>query len=350
MSFGSDNWAGAADWVMAVLAEANDGQAPAYGGDAWTARAEAAIGQWFEHDVAVMFVATGTAANSLSLAIYSKPGGAVISHVDAHLARDEAGAPQLFAPGTQLDTMDGAHGRIAPADLAARLACYKPGDVHFGRPTVVSITNVNEIGQCYGPAEVAEIAAVARTSDCALHMDGARFANALAFTGASPADLTWRAGVDIMSLGFTKTGGWAAEAIVMFDPSMREDAGYRQMQAAQLFSKNRFASAQFVALLQDGHVMELAGHANRMAEQIALVIDTSDRAVLVLPPQSNEVFAYVSPEGAARIKAAGIAYAPYRFRSAFLPAPPQEDWTLCRFVANFRTRDEEIASLAAALG
>ncbi|WMS41299.1 beta-eliminating lyase-related protein [Acuticoccus sp. MNP-M23] len=349
MSFGSDNWAGAADAVMATLAEANDGQAPAYGDDAWTGRACDLLRQWFERDVSVFFVSTGTAANSLALALYSKPGGAVMCHVDAHLARDEAGGPLLFAPGTQLDVLDGAAGRITTEGLSARLAQYPPGVVHHGRPAVVSITNVNEIGQCYTAADIAELAALAHGRDCALHMDGARFANALAHTGAAPADITWRAGVDVLSLGFTKTGGWAAEAVVLFDTALREDAAYRHKQAAQLFSKNRFASAQFVALLRDNHVLGLAGHANAMAARIATTLEASGAASLVMPTQSNEVFAFVSPEAVARLNAAGIVCAPYGFRSAFIPEPPQDGWELRRFVASFRTSDGEIDALAKAL-
>ncbi len=349
MSFGSDNWAGASDRVMATLAEANDGQAPAYGNDVWTGRACDLLSRWFERDVAVVFVSTGTAANSLALALYSKPGGAVICHTDAHLARDEAGAPLLFAPGTQLDVVDGPNGRVTTEGVAKRLSQYTPGVVHYGRPAVVSITNVNEMGQCYALQDIAELAALAHGRDCALHMDGARFANALAHTGASPADLTWRAGVDVMSLGFTKTGGWAAEAVVLFDPAMREEALYRHKQAAQLFSKNRFAGAQFVALLEDNHVMDLAGHANAAAAKVAATLEASGAASLVLPTQSNEVFAFVSPDALARLDAAGIVCAPFGFRTAYLPDAPHDGWELRRFVASFRTDDGEIDALAKAL-
>lgn len=351
MSFGSDNWAGASDRVMAALAEANEGVAPAYGNDAWTGRAHDILSDQFERDVAAFFVATGSAANSLALASVSRPGGVVFCHTDAHAAHDEAGAPLLFAPGTQIELVDGPDGRIDPKALAARLAGFAPGDVHRGRPAAVSITNVNELGQCYSTADVAEIAAIARKRGCAVHMDGARFVNALAHTGASPADLTWRAGVDIMSLGLTKAGAWCAEAVILFNPALREEFAYRHKQGAQLFSKNRFAAAQFVALLEDNHGRTLAAHANRMGQAVADAINASDDAQLLLAPQANEVFAFLSPAAAGRLREAKIAFAaPWHRRSAHATEPPAPDWTLSRFVASFRTTDAEVAALAQALG
>ena len=167
MSFGSDNWAGASPRVMEVLAEANSELAPAYGNDHWTGRARDILSDQFEKDVAAFFVGTGSAANSLALGAFARPGGIVIAHTDAHLARDEAGAPLLFSPGMQIDVIDGPEGRICPKALAARLKNYGERDVHRGRPVAVSITNVNEIGQCYSTADVAEIAAIARRRGCA---------------------------------------------------------------------------------------------------------------------------------------------------------------------------------------
>jgi len=349
LSFASDNWAGASDRVMAAIAEANRGSAPAYGNDLWTGRAIDRLADFFERDVAAFFVGTGSAANALAVASYARAGGIVLCHVDAHLARDEAGAPHLFSPGTALDTVDGPQGRIAPDALSARLNDYPPGVVHHGRPTMVSITNINEIGQCYTASDVAEIAAVAKHRGCTVHMDGARFVNALAHTGSSPADLTWRAGVDVLSLGLTKTGGWCAEAVVFFDPSQREDAAYRHKQAAQLLSKNRFAAAQVVALLEDGHALALASHANRMGASLAAVIEASEEAALLHPPQSNEVFAYLSPGARTRLKDANIVVAPWSSRSAHLPSAPADGWSLCRFVASFRTVEEDVAAVAGAL-
>lgn len=348
--FASDNWAGAADAVMRTLAEANEDLAPAYGADRWTGRAQDLLAGFFERDVAVVFVSTGSAANALALASYGKPGGVVLAHIDAHILRDEAAAPAFFSAGNVIDPVDGPAGKIDPDALAGTLAGYAPGVVHFGRPVAVSLTNVNEIGQTYTPAEVGRIAAIAKSRGLAVHMDGARFANAVVHSGATPADLTWRAGVDVLSLGLTKTGGWCAEAVVFFDLSMKEDVLYRHKQTAQLLSKNRFMAAQFCALLDGHHVLGLAAHANGMASALAEVLAASGEAVLLHPPASNEIFAWLSPAGVARIEAAGVVAHPWVSHSAHLPAAPAAGWQLRRFVASFRTTTQEVGAVADALG
>jgi threonine aldolase len=299
--------------------------------------------------VAAVFVATGSAANALCLSTVFRAAGVVYCAMDAHIARDEAGAPVLFAPGMTLHPVDGPGGRIDPDALAAALDYYPAGVVHHGRPVAVSLTNVNEFGQSYTPDETAAVAEVARRRGLAVHLDGARFANALAFTGASPADLTWRAGVDALSLGLTKTGGWCAEVAVFFDTALAEEAAYRHKQAAQLFSKNRFAAAQVCALLEDGHALALASRANAMGAALADAVEAAPDAALVLPPQSNEVFAWLSPAAAERLAAAGVtvgAWAPHTRR---LPPPPDPAWTMARFVASFRTAQDEVDRFAAAL-
>lgn len=349
MTFASDNWAGASPRVMEALAEANEGDAPAYGGDAVTDRATAMLADYFERDVTAFFVATGSAANALCLSAFSRPAGVVFCAMDAHIARDEAGAPLLFAPGQSLHPVEGPGGRIGPSELAEALGYYPEGVVHHGQAAAVSLTNVNEFGQCYTPDETAAVAGVAKGRGLRVHLDGARFSNALAWTGASPADLTWRAGVDAVSLGLTKTGGWCAEVAVFFDGALAADAAYRHKQAAQLFSKNRFAAAQVVALLSDGHALALAAHANAVGARLAEAVEAAEGAALVHPTQSNEVFAYLSPAASARLEAAGFpvrAWAPHTRR---LPPPPDPSWTMARFVASFRSTEEEVARFAAAL-
>jgi threonine aldolase len=269
--------------------------------------------------------------------------------MDAHIARDEAGAPLLFAPGQSLHPVDGPGGRIAPDALAAALAYYPPGVVHHGQAAAVSLTNVNEFGQCYTPQETAAVAQVAKERGLRVHLDGARFSNALAFTGASPADLTWRAGVDALSLGLTKTGGWCAELAVFFDEAVATDAAYRHKQAAQLFSKNRFAAAQVIALLEDGHALSLAAHANAMGARLAAAVEAAEDAAAVLPPQSNELFAYLSPAAAARLEAAGFPVRVWPPHTGRLPPPPDPSWIMARFVASFRSTEEEVDRFSAAL-
>ncbi|MEM7696577.1 MAG: beta-eliminating lyase-related protein [Pseudomonadota bacterium] len=349
MSFGSDNWAGMSEDVLETLREANAGAAPAYGADPWTGRALDLLRTFFERDVTAIFVSTGSAANALALASHHKPGGVTLCHVDAHIVRDEAGAPNLFAHGLQIDTLDGPMGRIEAGALGDRLATFPDGVVFHGRPTAVSITNVNEIGQCYGPSEIAAIAAVAKARGAALHMDGARFLNAVATLGVSPAALTWRAGVDVLSLGLTKTGGLAAEAVVFFDDRLREDVLFRQKQAAQLFSKNRFAAAQFVALLSNAHGLDLARHANAAGARIAQILEASPDAAPIARPAANMVFAHVTQRGLAALDAAGIVTAPWSTRSQLTPANPFHDGGLRRFAASFLTDDAALTALERAL-
>jgi threonine aldolase len=335
--------------VVEALAQANAGDAPAYGGDAFTARAKAMLADYFERDVTAFFVATGSAANALCLSAFSRPAGVVFCAMDAHIARDEAGAPLLFAPGQSLHPVEGPAGRIDPAALSEALDYYPPGVVHHGQGAAVSLTNVNEFGQSYTPDQTAAVAEVAKARGCRVHLDGARFSNALAWTGAAPADLTWRAGVDAVSLGLTKTGGWCAEVAVFFDGAIAADAMYRHKQAAQLFSKNRFAAAQVTALLQDGHARDLAAHANAMGARLADAVDAAESAALVLRPQSNEVFVYLSPDASERLEAAGFPVRAWMPHTRRLPPPPDPSWTMARFVASFRSTEEEVSRFAAAL-
>ena len=349
MTFASDNWAGASDAVMAALAAANEGDAPAYGGDALTEQATALLAEAFEREVTAFFVATGSAANALCLSAFSRPAGVVFCASDAHVARDEAGAPLMFAPGSTLHPVDGPGGRMAPEALEDALAYYPPGVVHHGQAAALTLTNVNEFGQCYTPEETAALAAIGKAHGLKVHLDGARFSNALAYTGATPADLTWRAGVDAVSLGLTKTGGWCAEVAVFFDPSLAADVAYRHKQSAQLFSKNRFAAAQVVALLKDGHAVSLAARANAMAAKLAGAVEAASDAALVLQPQSNEVFAYLAPQAIARLEAAGIPVRVWLAHTERLPPPPDPGWSMARFVASFRSTEADVARFAEAL-
>ncbi|MCF3935799.1 beta-eliminating lyase-related protein [Acuticoccus sp. M5D2P5] len=349
MTFASDNWAGACDKVMEALAAVNTGLAPSYGADPATAQAREALSAYFEKEVAAFFVSTGSAANALAVASYSRPGGVVFCHVDAHLSRDEAGAPALAAPGLALDLLDGPRGMIDPDAFRRRLSAYPEGVVHHGQPALVSLTNVNEIGQCYGPREVSEIAMIAKERGMAVHMDGARFSNAIAHLGVTPAELTWRAGVDVLSLGLTKAGAWCAEVVVFFDPAMRRDVSYRHKQYAQLLSKNRFVAAQVSAMLKDKLAINLARHANRMASAVAEVLSASGKAQLVYSPQSNEVFAYLSPAALDALVEVGIKTGGWMSDSKTLPGPRSPDWTMQRFVASFRTTDTDVALLKDAL-
>ena len=292
VNFNSDNVAGAAPEILAALAAANHGAVASYGEDPITARLEASFRDLFEHDVAVFPVATGTAANALCLAACVPPWGVTFCHREAHIACDECGAPEFYSGGAKLALLDGAHGKLAPATLADALATGGAGVVHHAQPAAVSLSQATECGAVYQPAELAALAEIAHAHGCKLHVDGARFANALVTLGCSPADASWRAGIDLLSFGATKNGALAAEAIVVFDPALAETIGYRRKRAGHLFSKMRFLSAQLDAYLEDELWLRNARHANAMASRMAAGLSALDNrgVALVHPVEANELF------------------------------------------------------------
>ena len=293
MNFASDNWAGASERVIAALVEAARRGGPAYGGDPLTAAVTKRFSEIFERDVAVFFVATGTAANALALGHYGRPGSVAFCHRQAHVLVDEPGSTELFGSGMRLIGLDGVAGKIEPTTLGEALGRFCEGNVHHGQPAAVSLTELTELGATYQPDEVAAIVEVARGRRMAVHMDGARFAGAVAALGCAPADLTWRAGVDVLSFGGTKNGCIAAEAVVFFDPSAAVGFALARQRAGHAFSKNWFVAAQFAAYLADGHWLDLARHANAMAARLAAVLKILPAVRLAVEPAANEVFAVV---------------------------------------------------------
>jgi len=340
MIFASDNWAGASEKVIAAVAEAARKGGPAYGGDPLTKVVEARFAEVFECDVAVFFVATGTAANALALSVFARPGGYVLAHRDAHVIADEPGSTELFGGGLRLVGLDGEGGRIAPETFDAALA--GGANPHFGEPVAVSLSEVTELGTAYRPEAVAAIARSAKARGLGVHMDGARFAGAVAGLGLAPADLTWRAGVDVLSFGGTKNGCLAADAVVFFDRGLARHFGLARQRAGHTFSKSWFVAAQLAAWLDGEHWLDLARHANRAAARIAEAIRGSGHSRLAVEPDANEVFA-ILPNGLdARLKAAGALYHPWS--AAVLPPAerPGPDEVLVRLVTSFQTRDEEV--------
>jgi len=342
MNFASDNWAGVSDIIAAALAKAGDGFVPAYGGDPLTAKVSERFCEIFEREVAVFFVATGSAANALALSAVTPPGGVVFCHDDAHIAVDECNGPEFFAGGGKLVTVPGVAGKMTPDALRAALDRFPDGDVHHGRVAAVSVSQATEAGTAYSPAEVAEICAVARERGAATHMDGARFANALVAVGARPAEVTWKAGIDMLSFGGTKNGCWCAEAVIFFDPQKARDFAFIRKRAGHLFSKSRFIAAQFDAYLADDHWLELARHANAAAARLTDGINASANGRLGWPSQSNEVFAILDDTAIDRLRAAGASLHPWP--AGVLPETdrPKPGETLVRLVTNFRTSADEI--------
>jgi threonine aldolase len=348
MRFGSDNWAGASDKVMQALMAANADLVPAYGGDAITARLERRMSELFEREVAVLLVATGTAANSLATTGFCPPHGAIVAHQNAHLANDECGAPEFFGSNKMIN-LPGARAKIDPSALEVLLA-RPPRGVHHVVPSVLTVTQATELGTVYSVAEIAVLSELAKSKGLTVHMDGARLANAIATLQCSPADITWKAGVDVLSFGATKGGCLIAEAIILFDPSHAERFGYLRKRSGQLVSKHRALSAQFDAWLDDGHWLDLARHANAMATRLAAGINQSNAARINWQPEANELFVYLADEVAQRLQAEGGQF--YDWDTDGLPAEdmPGHDETLYRFVTSFRTTEDEVDQFLRVLG
>jgi len=247
--FKSDNTAAIAPELLAAISAANDGYASGYGDDAWSRRLDARYTQLFEHDVRVFPVISGTAANALALATLVPPYGAVLTHSEAHIVRDECGAPEFMSGGARLILIDGPGAKLTPQSIERTLAA-NPTAVHTVQPRAVSITQATELGTVYTPAEVRALADCAHANGLALHMDGARFANAVAALGCAPADVTARAGVDVLSFGASKNGAMSAEAVVFFDTTRVADFELRRKRAGHLISKMRYVSAQLLAYVE----------------------------------------------------------------------------------------------------
>jgi len=312
MFFASDNTSGATPEVMRALIRANDGYARGYGGDEITARVTAQLREVFDApDAAVHLVATGTAANALALATHTQPWQAVFCHRHAHIAEDECGAPEFFTNGAKLALVDGPHGKMTPDTLAQALGTTGESGVHGVQRGILSITNVTEAGTVYTPSEISALTALAKSHGIPSHLDGARFANALVATGASPAQMTWQAGIDVVSFGGTKNGCLGAEAVVIFDPARDWEFQLRRKRAGHLISKNRYLAAQMEGYLTDGAWLHHAAHANAMGTLLADGLARLNSVHQRHPVQANMMF----PEWAAgthdRLKAAGAAYYPY---------------------------------------
>jgi threonine aldolase len=347
MFFASDNWTGASAKVMQALAHvaASPPQA-AYGQDEHTARATHLVREVFEApDAQVFFLASGTAANAMALAHITPPWGGVFCHREAHINGSECGAAEFYG-GLKLIGLPGIGAKLTHETLDEAVGRLRIGDAHSSQPGTLSITNLTECGLVYDAGEVAELSAVARRHGMAVHMDGARFANAVASLNQTPANLTWRAGVDVLSLGATKNGALIAEALVVFDPARASGLGYRRMRAGHLISKHRVIAAQFEAWLGDGHWLDLARHANAMAAKLAEGFAKAGVA-LAWTPAGNEVFPALTPEQDARLKAAGALYYPWPAAEPAHPLPAGT--TVMRFVTSFQTSEEEVAGMLRAI-
>ena len=337
MNFASDNTAGIAPAILDALAEANRGYARGYGNDDWTLAAERKLAEIFEREVAVFLVPTGTAANALALAQVSPPWGVVFCHADSHIATDECGAPEFFGHGLKLVGLAGDGAKIAPDTLKAALAGYGGHSPHQMVPAALSITQASEAGTIYRSGEIAALAEIAHARALAVHMDGARFANALVRLNASPAEMTWRSGVDVLSFGATKGGALAAEAVVVFEPARAAFMGERRKRAGHLLSKHRFIAAQFLAYLAEDRWLTLARHANAMADRLAATLTTVGLKP-VWPVEANLIFVVLPRALDAKLQAAGATYYVRSSESLDVGA----DNVLVRLVTSFATEQSDI--------
>ena len=330
MRFFSDNAAPAHPKVLEAIAEANRLDT-AYDGDEWSRRLDGAFSDLFGTQVRAFWVTTGTAANCLALAALCPPYRAILCHRDAHIEVDEAGAPGFFTGGAKLILLDSEGAKISPA--AVREACDAiRNDVHQVQPAAISITNATEYGLVYRASEVAALGDVAKERGLALHMDGARIANALVSTGASLADLTWRAGVDALSFGFVKNGGLNAEALILFRTDLADEIAVRRKRAGHLLSKGRYLAAQLLAMLDGDLWLENARASNAAAQKLAQAAPRR----LVYPVEANEIFLKITSEEAQRLR---------DMRFDFYDWGPGQ----IRLVTSWDQQGSELESLAAAI-
>ncbi len=292
--FGSDNYSGICPEVLEALVASNEDSALAYGDDAYTQRISDKIREIFEHVCEVYFVFNGTAANALSLAAMCQSYHSVICHELAHIETDECGAPEFASNGSKLLLASGENGKLNPTNIEE--LATKRTDIHYPKPKVISITQSNEVGAVYTLEEIRAIKKVAEKFDLHIHMDGARFANALVSLGCTPAEMTWKAGVDVLSFGGTKNGMAFGEAVVFFNKTLAEDFEYRVKQAGQLASKMRFISAQWLGLLENDVWLKNATHANETAAHFANSIEKIADVHIMFPVHANEVFVKLKPE------------------------------------------------------
>jgi threonine aldolase len=336
LDFGSENTAPVHPAFVAAVTAANTGFATNFEDEAWTERATRSLREFFEHDRLNAFtVTTGTAANAIALGSMVPPYGTTLCHWDAHIETDECGAPEMFTFGARQIPLPGEHGKLSPHALAQHLARARIGVVHSLQPAALSLTNLTEAGTAYGAEEIAELTAIARRYGLGVHMDGARFANAVAATGATPAEMSWKAGVDVLTLGTTKSGSFGVETIVSFEPKYDKALAFLRKRSGHLTPKTRFLGAQLQAYIDDDLWLKNARHANAMARRLGDGFGALPGATLVHPVQGNEVFVGLPEAVTERLVAAGC-----KFQRDWRPEPHHH-----RFVCSWATKAEQVDEL-----
>ena len=332
--FLSDNTASVSPEILEALQAVNHGLEHAYGEDPWSQRLDQVFAEFFETEVRTFTVATGTAANALALATVTPPYGAIFAHEEAHVLRDECSAPEFFSDGARLISLSGEHGKIS-TDSLMRALQWNPPTVHTVQPAAVTLTQASEFGTVYQAAEIKALADIAHQRQLAVHMDGARFANALVTLGCHPSAITWRAGVDVLSFGATKNGALGAEAVVFFDIARVADFELRRKRAGHLVSKARYAAAQLLAYIESGLWQRNAQRTNQLAQRIG----AAAAARLLAPVEANEIFVALGDEGKREVREAGIEF--YDWGAQHSGA--------ARFVVSWDQREEDVSVLCAVL-
>lgn len=337
MNFASDNTTGASDQIMEAMVRANEGQTMPYGDDDYTRRVRERICDIFETDADVYLVATGTAANALSLSVLLKSYGAALCHWESHVYEDECGAPEFFSDGAKLIPIEGSNGKMDPT-LLSHHAKRGVGDVHMVQPQAVTLTQETEIGSVYTIDEIESISDICKTNHLRLHMDGARFANALVSLNCSPADMTWKAGVDVLSFGASKNGAMASEAVVLFDKTLSQEFEFRRKRAGHLFSKMRLLACQMEAYLNEDLWLNNARHANAMAQRLGDGLSNIKGIEMNPIVDGNMLFPKFTPELTAALYDQGFQFYGDRW-----------DEGIVRLVTAFNTPVEHVDELIAAV-
>ena len=337
MNFNSDNVYGVHPRIMDAIVAANARLTDvSYCHDDGAKEVEAALSQVFEKNVKVFFVMNGTGANSLALSVLCPPFGGIICHEGAHINTDECNCPELFTGGAKLLTVSGQGNKITPKVIEEKLAQFVHGE-HGAKPSVLSISQATELGTAYTPAEIKALTTLAHQARLKCHMDGARFANALVYLGCTPAEMTWKAGIDVLSFGGTKNGAMILEAVVFFDTGLADDFLYRRKRAGQLLSKGRYLSAQMLAYLKDGLWLENAGRANVLAAEVAAAFEAVNGVRLAAPVEANEVFPIMPRRLFEALQKEGVSF--YEWPLNGLSA----DEVCARLVLSFATPQDHVA-------
>ena len=344
MYFGSDNQTGASEQVFSFLQQANEGICAAYSDDDWTGRAVNKIQEIFECDAEVFLVSTGTAANSMALACMTESWDSIVCHSQSHIINDELTAPEFFTGGARLIGLDKQLPKLTYESLDEFLSHGSVHPPHNAIPKALSLTQMNESGQVYSIDEIVSMTRLAHDKGLTVHMDGARFANAVAVLGCTPAELSWKAGIDVLTLGATKNGALCAEAAVFFNKKLSSNFIQYRKRSGHLISKGRWLGAQFVGWLEDNHWLDLAKHANDMSARLATGVEQSHNAKLVWPVMGNEVFVLLDKERINYLRDKGAVF--YEWPQSFL-APElnvSEDQDIVRLVTSFQTSTDEVDS------